>query len=87
MNYTQKDKSFQITEQGRRQIRSLLAGKSLSQADLSLALGWNYQRLYRILRGMQYATEQEFSKINSALVEMTGRGIEDADMHNVGRLS
>jgi len=36
---------------------------------------------------MQYATEQEFSKINSALVEMTGRGIEEADMHNVGRLS
>jgi hypothetical protein len=87
MNYIVNDNKYQITEQGRRQIRSLLAGKNLSQADLSLALGWNYQRLYRILRGMQYATEQEFSEINSALVEMTGRGIEEADLHNVGRLS
>jgi len=88
MNYIETLKGkFVITEQGRNQIRSLLAWKGLALLSLTLDTGWNYQKLYRVIRGLQTISKDEFDKLDNCLFMLTGYRLTDTDSHLIGRVS
>jgi len=88
MNYIETLKGkYLITEQGRSNIRSLLAWKGLSLLSLTLETGWNYQRLYRIVRGMQVISRTELEILDDTLIRLTGFGIIETNGYIAGRVS
>ena len=88
MNYIETLKGkYLITEQGRSNIRSLLAWKGLSLLSLTLETGWNYQRLYRIVRGIQVISRTELESLDDILIRLTGFGIIEINGYIAGRVS
>lgn len=87
MNYTELDGKYLITEQGRCQIRSLLAYRGTCLLNIAPDTGWNYQKLYRIYRGMQSVTMEELKSLSDVIESATGHGIIETNDAVVGRVS
>ena len=88
MNYIETLKGkYLITEQGRSNIRSLLAYRGTCLLNIAPDTGWNYQKLYRIYRGMQSITMDELKTLSDVIHDATGHGIIELNCSVVGRLS
>ncbi len=87
MNYIETNGKYLITEHGRSNIRSLLAYRGTCLLNIAPDTGWNYQKLYRIYRGMQSITMEELKSLSDVIESATGHGIIETNDAVVRRVS